>query len=219
MKRVLLQAEKREVGGKGGARRLRRSDRVPAIIYGNEVEETIHIAIDRKVLTHTVRPHEAHNFIVDLEVGKTVYPTIIVEVQQDPVTEEPLHVDFYRISMEKPIHTSIPIILAGDSPGVKEGGMLEHILWEISITCLPGDLPDSIEVDVSFLELGDSIHVSDLEPPAGVEFLNEEHDTVAHVRKPRLIVEEEEVEVLEGEEGEEGAPEDEKEAAAEKATE
>jgi large subunit ribosomal protein L25 len=173
-------------------------------------------------LSHTVRPHEARNFIVDLKVGETVYPSIIVEVQQDPVTEEPLHVDFYRISMDKPIHTSIPIVLIGSSPGVKEGGMLEHNLREISITCLPGDLPDGIEVDVSDLELGDSIHVSDLEPPSGVEFLTEEHDTVAHVRKPRLVAEVEEVEVAEGEEGEEAeeaAAEGEEEAAAEEAAE
>jgi large subunit ribosomal protein L25 len=97
--------------------------------------------------------------------------------------------------------------------------MLEHNLREISITCLPGDLPDVIEVDISSLDLGDSIHVSDLEIPPGVEFLTEEHDTVTHVRKPRLVVEEEEVvEIGEGEEIEEAVPGDEK-AAAEEATE
>ncbi|OGD78965.1 MAG: hypothetical protein A2Y64_01435 [Candidatus Coatesbacteria bacterium RBG_13_66_14] len=219
MKRVTLQAEKREVSGKGGARKLRGTGRVPAIIYGNEVAETLHIAIDSKVLIHSVRPHEAHNFIVDLEVDKMVYPTIIAEVQQDPVTEEPLHVDFYRISMDKPIHTTIPIILSGSAPGVKEGGMLEHTLREINISCLPGNLPDSIEVDVSSLNLDESIHVSDLQPPTGVEFLTELHDTVVHARRPRLITEEEAAAaaaVVEGEaaaavEGEEG------EAAEEKA--
>ena len=181
MKRVTLQAEKREVSGKGGARKLRSTGRVPAIIYGNKVPETLHIAIDSKVLIHTVRPHEAHNFIVDLKVDKKVYPTIIAEVQQDPVTEEPLHVDFYRISMDKPIHTTIPIILSGSSPGVKEGGMLEHTLREINISCLPGNLPDLIEVDVSNLNLDESIHVSDLAAPTGVEFLTEVHDTVVHL--------------------------------------
>jgi len=213
MKRVTLQAEKREVSGKGGARKLRSTGRVPAIIYGNKVPETLHIAIDSKVLIHTVRPHEAHNFIVDLKVDKKVYPTIIAEVQQDPVTEEPLHVDFYRISMDKPIHTTIPIILSGSSPGVKEGGMLEHTLREINISCLPGNLPDSIEVDVSSLNLDESIHVSDLVVPSGVEFLTEVHDTVVHVRRPRLVTEEEAAAaaaVVEGEaaaavEGEEGA--------------
>jgi len=214
MKRVNLQAEIREVSGKGGARKLRSTGRVPAVIYGNEVPETLHIAIDSKVLTHSVRPHEAHNFIVDLEVEKTVYPTIIVDVQQDPVTEEPLHVDFYRISMNKPIHTTIPIILFGSSPGEKEGGMLEHTLREINISCLPGNLPDSIEVDVSNLNLDESIHVSDLPALSGVEFLTEEHDTVVHVRRPRLITEEEAAaEAAEGEEapveGEEGAAEEE----------
>ncbi|HUT99125.1 MAG TPA: 50S ribosomal protein L25 [bacterium] len=213
MKRVSLQAEKREVSGKGGARKLRSTGRVPAIIYGNEVPETLHIALDSKVLIHSVKPHEAHNFIVDLEVEKTVYPTIIAEIQQDPVTEEPLHVDFYRISMNKPIHTTIPIILSGSSPGVKEGGMLEHTLREINISCLPGNLPDSIEVDVSNLDLDESIHVSDLAAPSGVEFITEVHDTVVHVRRPRLITEEEAAVVLEGEEapveGEEGAAEEE----------
>jgi large subunit ribosomal protein L25 len=220
MKRVTLQAEIREVSGKGGARELRRNGRVPAVIYGNEVPETLHIAIDSKVLTHSVRPHEAHNFIVDLEVEKTVYPTIIADIQQDPVTEEPLHVDFYRISMEKPIHTTIPIVLVGSSPGEKEGGMLEHNLREMSISCLPGNLPDSIEVDVSDLNLDESIHVSDLVPPAGVEFLTEEHDTVVHVRRPRLVAEVEEVEAAEGEvEGEEVPAEGEEGAAGEEAAE
>jgi large subunit ribosomal protein L25 len=220
MKRVNLQAEKREVNGKGGARKLRSTGRVPAVIYGNEVPETVHIAIDSKVLMHSVKPHEAHNFIVDLEVEKTVYPTIIAEIQQDPVTEEPLHVDFYRISMEKPIHTTIPIILTGSSPGVKEGGMLEHNLREISISCLPGNLPDSIEVDVSSLNLDESIHVSDLPAPSGVEFLTEVHDTVVHVRRPRLITEEEAAaEAAEAAEGEEGAVEGEEGAAGEEAAE
>lgn len=213
MKRVTLQAEIREVSGKGGARKLRSTGLVPAIIYGNEVAETIHIAIDSKVLIHSVRPHEAHNFIVDLEVEKKVYSTIIAEIQQDPVNDEPLHVDFYRISMDKPIHTTIPINLIGSSPGVKEGGMLEHTLREMSISCLPGNLPDFIEVDVSNLNLDESIHVSDLQLPTGVEFLTEEHDTVVHVRRPRLITEEEAAVVVEGEEvpveGEEGAAEEE----------
>lgn len=204
MKRIKLNAELRQPGGKGAARSLRRQERVPAILYGQGIEESLHLSLSYYDISHNIKPHEAHNFIIDLSVEEKSYPTIIAELQQDPLTDEYYHIDFYRISMDKPIHTTVPVLLEGSAPGVKEGGMIEQTLRDVAISCLPLDMPDSLVVDISRLEIGDSVHVSDLTPPEGVTLLTLETDTIVHVRKPRVmaIAEDEDEEALEGEEGE-----------------
>jgi large subunit ribosomal protein L25 len=209
MKRIKLEARLREPGGKGAARRLRSEERIPAVLYGQGLDESLHISLSHFDITHSIRPHEAHNFIIDLEVNEKSHPTIIVDLQQDPITEEYYHVDFYRISMDKPIHTKIPILLEGTAQGVKEGGVVEQTLREVEISCLPLEMPDAISISIEHLEIGDAIHVSDLEYPDSVTLLTDESETVVNVRKPRVLaalLEEEAAEDEEGlEEGEEGA--------------
>jgi large subunit ribosomal protein L25 len=224
MKRIKLAASKREPGGKGAARRLRRDEQIPAVVYGQGLEESIPVAISHFDVTHNIHAHEAHNFIIDLEVDGTVHPTIIASLQQDPLTEEYYHIDFYRISMDKAIHTKIPVILEGTAPGVKEGGIVEQVIREIEISCLPLEMPDLIPVDISHLEIGDTVHVYEIEPPEGVEFLVDGEDTIVHVRPPRVLSAkdlglEEEEEGEELEEGEEGAEEGEEGEAGEDAAE
>jgi len=214
MKRVTLEAVTREPDGKGAARKLRRAGQVPAVLYGNELEGAISISIDDFVLKHVVKPHEAHNFIIDLKIGEETYPTIIKMIDQDPISENALHLDFYRISMDKPIQTDIPIVIIGSAPGIKEGGMVEHHLRELEISCLPLDLPDQITVDISWMELDDVFHVNRLELDEKITILTEDSETIVHVRLPKIYVEEtdeDEEELEEGEEGEEGEDSEESE--------
>ncbi len=214
MKRVTLEAVTREPDGKGAARKLRRAGQVPAVLYGNELEGAISISIDDFVLKHVVKPHEAHNFIIDLKIGEETYPTIIKMIDQDPISENALHLDFYRISMDKPIQTDIPIVIIGSAPGIKEGGMVEHHLRELEISCLPLDLPDQITVDISWMELDDVFHVNRLELDEKITILTEDNETIVHVRLPKIYVEEtdeDEEGLEEGEEGEEGEDSEESE--------
>jgi len=214
MKRVTLEAVKRQPDGKGAARQLRRAGQIPAVLYGNELDGAIPITIDDFVLKHVVKPSEAHNFIIDLKIGEESYPSIIKMIDQDPITENALHLDFYRISMDKALETRIPIVIVGSAPGLKEGGMVEHHLRDLEISCLPLDLPDQITVDISWMELDDVFHVDRLELDEKITILSDDRETIVHVRLPKIYVEEtdeDEEGLEEGEEGEEGEDSEESE--------
>ena len=162
-----------------------------------------------------VKPHEAHNFIIDLQVGEESHPTIIKMIDQDPITEDALHLDFYRISMDKPIETKIPLSIVGSAPGVKEGGMVEHSLRDLDISCLPLDLPDQIEVDISWMGLDDVFHVSRLELDENITILTDGDEPIAIISLPKVFVEETDEDEEELEEGEEGAEGEEGEGSEE----
>jgi len=147
------------------------------------------------------------NVLIDLRIedgkSKKSHRAMIKEIQADPVKGTILHVDLYAISMDKKIDLEIPIALTGTPAGVNEGGILQQVTRTLEVSCLPGQIPDSIELDVSSLDIGDSLHVSDLKIPEGVDVLVEEQLTIATVVPPTKV-EEIEPEILEEEELEEG---------------
>ena len=199
-----LAVEVRETTGKGVARKLRAAGRAPGILYGHELEP-VSLVFDPEALDLLVRKSDAGlNTLIDLEgdsqvAGKTV---LIKDMQRHPVRGTLMHVDLYAINVTERISVAVPIHLVGTPEGVTMGGgLLDHSLREVELDCLPRAIPDSVSIDVSALQLGDSLHVSDLDLPEGVELRTDAAQSVASVVAPRV---EEEVEIAEGEELPEG---------------
>lgn len=208
---VGIEATKRESSGTKNARAMRRDGKVPGNFY-TAGKEAISLVFDTREMSYFL--NHGHG-LVDLKVEgeKSVRKCVLQEVQYDPVTEDVLHVDFLGVKMGEKMQLTVPLSFAGNPVGVRHGGLLQEVLRELNIECLPKDIPDVIEVDVSELEIGDSIHISDLSFP-NITILNDPNDAVAMVIMPRVVVEAEEEEEAEidGEEqdGEEESAEDEK---------
>lgn len=201
-----LAVEIRAESGKGSARKLRAAGRAPAVLYGHGVDP-VSLVIDPEALDQMLRSSGAGlNTLIDLAgepsvAGRTV---IVKEMQRHPVQGSLLHADLYVIDLEERISVSVPIHLIGSPQGVSMGGgLLDHALREVELDCLPGAIPDSIDVDVTALEIGDSLHVGDLVLPEGVELKTDAAQSVASVVTPKAE-EEPEVVAVEGEEGIEG---------------
>jgi large subunit ribosomal protein L25 len=218
MAEVKLSAESRDGVGKGAARKIRAAGKVPAVLYGPELAP-MRLAVDARQLWHALHTDAGTNVLINLRVDGDTYLTMPREVQRDIVRGSLLHVDFLRIRKDVAIQVDVPIHLIGESVGVKEGGVVEHHLWELRLECLPTDVPESIEADVSRLAIGDSLHVSDLRIPQSLTLLTPEEETIVSVVPPPILeVPEEEVpeeEVAEGEELPEGEEAPEGEAATE----
>ncbi|MEC0213734.1 50S ribosomal protein L25 [Paenibacillus ehimensis] len=185
-----LKAEARTGRTKGDRNRLRAEGKVPGIVYGKKVTQTP-IAIDQKELLALLKtnPHA----VIDMDVpqfGKQ--PVMINEVQRDALSRELLHVDFHQINMDEPVQTTVRLEYIGDPEGVKAGGILQIQHHEIEIRCLPQHIPASIEVDVSGLEIGQSMLVSELKLPEGVEVKTDEHEVLATILTPQKEAEPEE---------------------------
>ncbi|MCL6614928.1 MAG: 50S ribosomal protein L25, partial [Firmicutes bacterium] len=167
------------------AHRLRRAGLVPAVIYAKTSAETLKIS--RREIERLVA-HAGTSRLIRLSISRggkvEERPVLIKEVQRDPVKEEVIHVDFQAVAMDKPIHTHVPVHLAGVEKRQKEGVLVEHLLHEIEISCLPGAIPEAITVDVADLPVGESIHVRDLAAPAGVKILTAGEEVVVTVALP-----------------------------------
>jgi large subunit ribosomal protein L25 len=208
-----LKAEKRDQAGKGAARKLRALGRVPAVLYGPQLDP-LRLTVDSLQLWHALHTDAGTNVLISLAVDGDTYLTMPREVQRDIVKGTLLHVDFLRIRRDVAIEVEVPIHLTGESVGVSEGGVIEHHLWELRIECLPANVPESVQADVTNLNVGDSLHVSDLQVPQHLTVLTPEEETIVSVVPPPVLeVPEEEVpeeelpegEVPEGEEAPEGA--------------
>jgi large subunit ribosomal protein L25 len=200
---VTLKALLRKETGKGPARRMRQEGRIPAVIYGRD-EETRSLSIDALEFDNLMRNVSLENTLIDLSIkGKRgKIRALVGEVQVNPVKAEVLHVDFHQIQAGAKVHVQVPIRLEGTAEGVKEGGVLQHVLHEVEVRCSSEAIPEDFTVDVSALLIGDSIHVSDMEFPEGVEVQVDADRTVCLVAAPRVLVtEEEEEEAAELEEG------------------
>ena len=188
MEFVDLTVERRTGTGKSVARELRRRGQIPAIFYGDG--ESIALQADPKSLLRALGTESGENVILNLTIvngEEFTRKAMVKEVQVDPVTGRPLHADFLGISMERPIEVEVPVEATGVAIGVKEkGGVLDQILRELRVRCLPGAIPDKITVDVSSLDIGDVLHVSDLPIPDGVECLTDREQTVVTVAAPRV---------------------------------
>lgn len=205
MAHVALTAQSRKGTGKGAARTLRRQALIPAVFYGPEVDP-VNLSLNYRDLEKLIRTGAGENVIIDLaiETGESTlsHRAMLKEIQMDPLKQTILHVDLYEISMDKKIEVEVPITLTGTAKGVSdEGGILQQVSRTLEISCLPDNIPDSFELDVTDLEIGDSLHVSDLKIPQDIEVLVEGELTIATVVPPTKI-EEIEPEVPEEEEEE-----------------
>jgi large subunit ribosomal protein L25 len=178
----ILEAQPRTPGNKNDARRVRMGGKVPAVLYGAGKDATA-VALDPRQVSRILNSKTGYNTIFDLTLdGGERTKAMIVDWQYEPIKGSLLHIDLKRIAMDQRLKVEVPIVLKGEAAGVKqEGGILEQLLREVEIECLPGDIPDSVEVDVSDLTFGKVIRVSDLPHNAKLKFLTDENQPVAHV--------------------------------------
>jgi large subunit ribosomal protein L25 len=206
MAETRLVASARDESGKGVARKLRASGRVPAVLYGQGADP-MPLSVDARELSHLLHAGGA-NVLVDLEVDGEQHLAMPREIQRDHIKGRYWHVDFFAVSRTEKITVNVPVRLVGEPAGVKLGGVLEHHLWEVQVECLPTNVPEAIELDVSALEIGDSLRVSDLATPDGAEITSNLEESIVAVQQPqaRVELEEEAAEAVEGAEAqEEGA--------------
>jgi len=199
-----LQAEVREGRGKGVARKLRAKGKVPATMYGRGTDP-VTLAVEARALHHTLSTDAGVNVLIDLQVDGESHLTLAREIARNPIRGTILHVDFLKISRDEMIHVEVPVHFEGESPGTKEGGVLEHHLWQVSVECLPGAVPSSISVDISRLHVGDTLRVEQAVVPEGVTILTAAEEVIVSCVVPQLKVEAELEEAVA--EGVEGAPE------------
>ncbi|MFH1245321.1 MAG: 50S ribosomal protein L25 [Candidatus Omnitrophota bacterium] len=213
MNKVNLKVNVREETGKEAVKKLRSAGIIPAVVYkGNQA---LQIKVPAKDFLKVIHSQAGGNVLVDLgldeadkhklkeKVFQFPVTAIIKEVQYHPVRGEVLHADFNEISLTEAIIVKVPIAVKGASQGVKEGGVLEHVLWEVEIECLPTQIPGKISVDVTALKIGDSVLVKDLQIPPDVKMLSDPQSTVVAVSAPHL----EEAEAAKPEEGAPAEPE------------
>jgi large subunit ribosomal protein L25 len=207
MDKPVLNARLRQSTGKGAARKLRKNNQIPAVFYGPR-REPLKLAMDYPELEGFIKQTGGENIVLDLKVksdgGTETWNVILKDLQVDPIKDTYLHADFYEISMDKEITVNVPIHLINTPAGAEEGGILQHVRRELTVSCLPDKLIEALEVDVSQLEIGGSVHIRDIILPEGITSLDEEDLTIAVVAAPTVMPEEaleEEVEeeALEGE--------------------
>ena len=225
-KRPTLDVEDRTERGTRATKRLRRAGYVPGVVYGGKDGESTSFKVNWRDLRQVL----AGSALIDLKVGGKTRPVIVKDQQLHPVRDELLHIDLLEVRLDEKIQTQVSVHLEGaeEAPGIKEGGVLEHVTHQLNIEALPTDIPEAIVVDVSGLEIAATMHLSEISPPQGVTFLDDPEDTIlatvvvpTEVEEPEIEEETElvgeEGEVAEGEEaaeGEEGAAPAEGEAAA-----
>ncbi len=183
-----IEATPRQSGNKNEARRLRKDGLIPAVLYGAGLEP-LNISVDPRQMKRILGSESGHNSIFDLSAGGDSGKAMIVDWQADPVKGALLHVDLKRIAMDKLLRVSVPVTLKGEAPGVKlQGGILEQMMREVEVECLPADIPSHIDADVSKLEFGQTIRVSDLPHSDKVKFITDETQAIAHVTAVKEVV-------------------------------
>ena len=219
--KATLNAQKRDDLGKGAARSLRRTGRVPAVLYGRDLE-AVHLSIDAHEAEQLFHSISVDNTIVDLAVDgeKRPYQTLVREIQTHPWKASLVHVDFLQIQEGVEVDLEIPVELEGVPVGVRlKGGVLEQIVHELEVRCIPSKIPDSFVLDVTELDVNESLHVSDIPVTEGVEILMSPDQTICAVAIPRVVEEaelEEPAVAAEGEEPVEGEEKEETEEAEER---
>jgi len=204
MATVSLSANARDGKGKGAARSLRSQGQVPAVIYGHGRDPQA-LALNARDLDKMLSHIQAESTVIEVTVGGQTAKTLIREIQRHPIKRQILHVDFQALVAGEKVTVSIPIVLQGIPEGVRlEGGVLDQTLREIEIEVDPSNIPDHVEYDVTNMVIGDSVHISDLKVPEGVEVLNDPETSVAVLAAPRAVIEETPA-VAEAVEGEPGA--------------
>jgi large subunit ribosomal protein L25 len=189
---VDLQAREREGRGKNKARRLRAQGMIPAVLYGDGGEENTMIAVPTKVVDYTLT-HVGDNALYDVNLGgdRGDLTVRVVDVQRNPVTGKLVHVDFTPVNMRERIVITVPLAIAGESPGVAEGGVLDQVAYEVEVETLPGDIPQEVTLNVSHLGLNEKLTVGDVTLPEGVTLVSDPEEIAASVTPPTEISEEE----------------------------
>jgi large subunit ribosomal protein L25 len=193
---LTLPAEARQRAGKGASRALRREGRVPAVIYG-EKQEPLSVHVEEKLLARMLSTGHFMNSVVMVEVDGSANRTLPKDVQFHPVTSRPIHVDFFRIGEHAQVHVNVPVRFDNeeDSPGLKRGGVLNVVQHELELICDAASIPNEIHIDLTGLEIGDTVHISQVKLPEGVKPANEDEDfTVATLVAPSAMKAEEEEE-------------------------
>ncbi len=185
---IQLSGTRRDQLGKGGARKARAAGNIPGVVYGHG-EEPVPVAVGATDFANAIRGHKGGNPIVNLNLGSGDVTALIRDVQYDPITQAILHLDFQHISLTEMVEVEVPVHLTGLAIGVKDGGgILEHLIRTLEVRCLPTAIPSSIDVDVTALNVGNSLHVSDIKVE-GVEILTDATATVAIVASPTVEAE------------------------------
>lgn len=221
---VTLKVKSRSESGKGPARRARSGGQIPAVLYGRGLDP-VPLVVEAREMLKALGTEAGLNVLINLQLDKSKHFTMLREVQRHPVKGNVLHVDFVKIERDVKIQADVPIHLAGESRGVKQGGVVEHHLWELKVQALPTEVPPAIEVDISALGIGDHLRVSQLAELRGVEVLTPVEEIIVSVVEPQVIQLPEEIAaeeaaaaeaeaaaaegVPEGEEGAEAAPSEE----------
>ncbi|MFC1624649.1 50S ribosomal protein L25 [Candidatus Omnitrophota bacterium] len=190
---VDLRVTLREGKGKEISKKLRSEGLVPAVVY-KKGEATANLKIDGKDASNALHTEAGENVIIKLHIDgakeEKERTVIVKEVQRDPIKDHLLHVDFQEISLTETLKVKVPIAAKGEAKGVKEeSGVLQQVLWEIELECLPGNIPEKIEVDISSLKIGDTIHVKDIQPAGDVKILDDLEGVVFSVEHPKVVEE------------------------------
>ena len=208
---LTLNAKLRDDMGKGASRRLRHAGKLPGIVYGGK-KDPVSITLEQKDVQHKLPDEHFYSQVLNLVIDGTAEDVLLRDIQHHPYRQEVMHMDFVRVDAKHVVHVHTPLHFVGEevAPGVKqEGGAISHVIVEVELECLPKDIPEFIEVDLSGMHTGDIVHLSDLKVPAGVTIMalkqGEEHDTAVascHARKGGGSEAAEEGEASEGEENE-----------------
>ena len=188
MEKIMLKADKRAETGKGSARSLRRQDILPAVMYG--VGKTIPIKLNRKEIQKLIYSGGGEHSLITLELNEggskiSEHPVLIKDYQREPVSEELLHVDFIEVSLKEKIKVTIPVVIIKEPAGIKMGGIMQHRVREIEVECLPTQIPDKIEIDAGFVEIGHSLHVSDIPAMEGIKIVTDPSEVFLSVSAPK----------------------------------
>ncbi|AOR26010.1 50S ribosomal protein L25 [Formosa sp. Hel3_A1_48] len=200
MKSITINGSKRESVGKKATKALRNAGQVPCVLYGGD--QPVHFSAAELAFSKLVYTPNAHTVVIAL--GDTSYNAVLQDIQFHPVTENILHIDFYQLFDDKEIAMDIPVVLTGNSVGVRAGGVLRRNRRKLRIKALPTNLPDNIVVDISKLKIGNKVYVSELEND-GFKFLHTDNTVVCQIKQSRVSVDIEDDEDEEGAEGAEGA--------------
>ncbi len=187
-----LPAETRDRAGKGASRALRREGRVPAVVYGGN-EEPLAIHVEEKELVRQLGTGHFFNSVIEIQAGGATVRTLPKDVAFHPVSDRPLHVDFLRLSKDSKVHVNVPVIFANEeaSPGLKKGAVLNIVRHDLDLVCSPDTIPSDVTIDLTGLEIGDSIHISSVKLPRGVESGIDRDFTIATIVAPSALRSEE----------------------------
>ena len=216
MELIELNAKPREAKGKGAARKLRANNAIPAIVYGSKADPAM-LSLSTSDFERIVRENGSTGLFFNLKVEGTEKEKVVMlkDLQMDTFGLNYIHIDLHEIDMDEKVTVTVPVEPSGESKGVKEGGLLQVIRRELDVVCKPADKPDSVVIDITDLEVGDSVHVEDIDLGDAVDIPHEVNFTLITIVPPTVVEEELEDEEIEEGEGLEAAPEEESEASGE----